>query len=511
MSGSPIQRALGPPGGGQGTPAPAARSPRTSIRWRLIAALAGVSLFAVVVVGVIFYLFLAGYVVDREQAKLMGQTLVTSEQIKDIGGLFPDGGVKIKAAALLLRSGVRGLPAGAGMVLFREEEVSARAGVLPVRAQNLDRLRAAAAGAGVDGPASGAVDSVLGTDLRGVDLLFAVVPLTLADGSRGLLVATLPRSDALAAGSGLVRVLLFSAVIAVVVAIAVGWGLAAWLTRPLRRLSSAAQGLAAGHFDVPVAGSYPGEVQELADSLETTRAEVQRSQDSLRGFVAAAAHELRTPMTSIQGFSQALLDGTAGDPEQQYAAAAAIGRESARLQRTLDALLTLSRYDSREYQPTTAPLAVDRLVREEIDRLIQTGSAPAGRFEVHAAPGIVAVTDGEMLRQIVGNLLRNAVQYGGDDPIGVWVRDDGATSPDGHALIDVVSGGPPLSEEDRRRVFERFYRGKTARATEGVGLGLAICGEICELLGGRIDLVGEGPATQFRVSIPKSPKGRVLP
>jgi signal transduction histidine kinase len=485
-------------------------SSRRSIRWRLIAALAGVSLFAVVVVGLIFYFFLAGYVVDQGQTILLDQALGTSEQVESIGGLLPDGAVKVKAAALALRSGVRGLPAGAGMVLFREDEVVAKAGILPVKVANLERLRVAAAEAGAAGPTSGTVESVLGANLRGVDLLYAVVPLTLSDGTEGLLVATLPRSDALAAGSGLVRVLLISALIAVVVAIGVGWGLASWLSRPLRRLSGAAQGLAAGRFDVPLEGVYPGEVQELADSLETTRAEVQRSQDSLRGFVAAAAHELRTPMTSIQGFSQALLDGTADDPEQRQVAAAAITRESARLQKTLDALLTLSRYDSREFHPTTVPVDVGRLVQDEVDRLAQAGLAPAERFTIHAEPGMTAVTDGDMLRQVVGNLLRNAVHYGGGEPIGVWVRDDGAKPPDGHVVLDVVNGGPRLTQEDRKRIFERFYRGKTARSTEGVGLGLALCREICEVLGGRIELLGEGPATQFRVSIPKSPRGRVL-
>jgi signal transduction histidine kinase len=508
MSGKPGHRGTASPDTTTGATPKLARH---SIRWRLILAFAGVSLFAVVVVGAIFYFFLAGYVVDRERAKLMDQALATGEQIEEVGGLVPDGSVKLRLAGLLLRSGLRGLPTGAGMVLFRDGEVAARAGILPVRPQNLEKLRAAAAEAGSAGPADGTVRSALGTGVRGVELLYAVVPLTLSDGSAGLLVVTLPRSDALAAGSGLVRVLLLSAVMAVVVAIGVGWGLASWLARPLRRLSEAAKGLAAGRFDEPVTGSYPGEVQELADSLETTRAEVQRSQDSLRGFVAAAAHELRTPMTSIQGFSQALLDGTAHDPEQQRTAAAAIARESARLQKTLDALLTLSRYDSREFRPIMAPVPVERVVQEEVDRLAQAGLAPADRFTIHSRPGTVAVTDSDMLRQVVGNLLRNAVQYGGNDPIEVWVRDDGAGEAEGNVILDVVNGGPPLAGEDRRRLFERFHRGRAARAGEGVGLGLALCREICELLGGRIELVGEGPATQMRVSIPKSPRGRVLP
>ena len=89
------------------------------------------------------------------------------------------------------------------------------------------------------------------------------------------------------------------------------------MTRPLRRLvARRRRHRARSPYGQPVTGSYPGEVQELADSLETMRQEVQRSEESLRGFVSSAAHELRTPLTSIQGFSQALLDGTAGTPER---------------------------------------------------------------------------------------------------------------------------------------------------------------------------------------------------
>jgi signal transduction histidine kinase len=484
-------------------PAAAPVKGHRSIRWRLIAALAGVSLFAVVVVGLVFHALLADYVVDREQQALLSQATATAEQVQSVGGLLPEGAsntVKVRAAGVLLRAGVRGLPAGSGMALFRGSQVVARAGILPVRAQNLESLRSQAAEASANGPATGTARSVLGTDVRNVDLLYAAVPVVMNDDSQGLVVATLPRSDALASGSGLTRVLLISALIAVVVAVGVGWGLAAWLARPLRRLSAAAQGLAAGHFETPVTGSYPGEVQELADGLETTRAEVQRSQGSLRGFVASAAHELRTPMTSIQGFSQALLDGTAADPEQQRLAAAAINRESARLQRTLDALLTLSRYDSRGFHPTLTPVSVDRLVREEVDSLVQAGSAAPERIAVDSPPAVQAVTDTDMLRQVIGNLLRNAVQYGGDDPVGVRV---GAANAE--VTIDVVSGGEPLTAEERSRIFERFYRGRSARSIEGVGLGLAISREICEVLGGRIELVGNGPATWFRVRIPQQP------
>ena len=68
--------------------------------------------------------------------------------------------------------------------------------------------------------------------------------------------------------------------------------------------------------------------------------------------------------------------------------------------------------------------------------------------------------------------------------------------------MDVVSGGQPLTPEERGRIFERFYRGRSARSAEGVGLGLALSREISEVLGGRIEVVRDGPPTQFRVTIP---------
>jgi len=261
--------------------------------------------------------------------------------------------------------------------------------------------------------------------------------------------------------------------------------------------------MAGGSYDQPVTGGYPGEIQELAGSMETMRQEVRRGEDSLRGFVASAAHELRTPLTSIQGFSQALLDGTAATTEQRQRSAAAIYRESARLQRLVDALLTLSRYDSGEYRPALATVAPEPLVREEVERLVQTGFTEPGHIRVEADPETRAVTDADMLRQVVSNLLRNAVQYGGADPVTVSAWRQGR-----ELLIRVTNGGDPLAKEERERIFDRFYRGRSGRRGEGFGLGLALVKEICAVLGGRIELLGEGPLTIFQVALPAEP-GRI--
>jgi signal transduction histidine kinase len=473
-----------------------------SIRWRLMAALVGVSLFTLVVVGVVFYLFLGGYVIERQKDLLLDKAVEVSEQVESFGESLPPGALGVKIVTAVLRADLRVLPAGSGIVLFGDSAVVAKVGTVPAKEQYLESLRAQADELGGAKPASGVIKSVTNTVGRKTDLLVAAAPIRLSDGTKGLAVVILARADAFTVRAGVFRTLLVSGAIAIALSVLVGWALGAWMTRPLRRLSSAARGMARGSYEQPVTGSYPGEVQELAASMETMRQEVKHSEESLRGFVASAAHELRTPLTSIQGFSQALLDGVAGTPDQQRRSAAAIYRESTRLQRLVDALLTLSRYDSHEFEPNLASISVGALVGEEVDRLVQVGLTEPGRILVRIDSDARVVTDGDMLRQAIANLLRNAVQYGGADPVTVrlWAE--------GHELmIEVANGGEPLSAEDRRRIFTRFYRGRAGRQIDGFGLGLALVWEICDVLGGRVELVDGGPLIRFRVTLPMGHAG----
>ncbi len=472
-----------------------------SIRARLVLALAGVSVFTLLVVGLVFYFFLGGYILDRQKEILLDQAVQVAEQVEGLDESLPGGLIGARVLNVLLRSDLRGLPTGAGIVVFRDSEVAAKVGRTPARGPNLDRLREEAESLGGSSAGADRVRSVVDTAGRRTDILLAAAPIQLSDGTRGQAAVTLAVVDAFSGRRDLFRVLLVSGVIAIALAVAVGLGLGSWMSRPLRRLSTAAQAMAAGSYDQPVTGDYPGEVQELATSLETMRREVKHSEESLRGFVGSAAHELRTPLTSIQGFAQALLDGTAGTQEQQQRSAAAIYRESSRLQRLVDALLTLSRYDSGEYQPTFTAFSVEALVREEVDRLVNVGLAQPSRIAIEAGGETGVVTDPDMLRQVVANLLRNAVLYGGADPVTVRLHTQGVD-----LVIQVSNGGPPLEAEERARIFDRFYRGKEGRRSEGFGLGLALAREICAVLGGRVELVGEGPSTVFQVTIPLGPR-----
>ena len=482
---------------------------RPSIRRRLVLALAGVSLFTLLVVGLVFYLFLGDYVMDRQRELLLDKAVEVAQQVEGV-----DVEVPITASpmhrrgmlATLLRANLRVLPSGSGIVVFVGPEAVAGVGRLPVRGEAVVALRELAEDIGGSEPASAFAEADLGDGAARTRAIVAAAPIELSNEVKGLAVVTLARADAFGYRRGIVDTLLISGGIAVALAILVGWALGAWMTRPLRRLSVAARGIAGGSYGQPLSGSYPGEIQELADDLEIMRQEVRRSEDSLRGFVSSAAHELRTPLTSIQGFSQALLDGTAATQEERSRSAAAIYRESTRLRRLVDSLLTLSRYDSHEFQPNMISVAVDDLIREEAERLLQAGLVEPGRIEVQVEGEARVVTDGDMLRQVIANLLHNAVQYGGAEPVAVkvWTRDR-------QFFLEVANGGLPLSVEERGRIFSRFYRGRAARQTEGFGLGLALVWEICGLLGGRVELVEGGPLTRFRVTLPAGPEQPLAP
>jgi signal transduction histidine kinase len=474
----------------------------SSIRRRLVLALAGVSLFTLLVVGAVFYLFLGDYVIDRQKELLLDQAVEVAEQVEGVSESFPaaSGGVRGKGMInALLRADLRVLPAGSGIVVFAGSTVVARVGTAPIKGELIESLREQAEQLGGSEPASALLKTELGMAGRKVVAIIAAAPVELPDGVKGLAVVTLARADAFTYRSGILRTLLFSGGIAVALAVIMGWALGAWMTRPLRRLSVAARGIAGGSYEQPVTGAYPGEMQELADNLETMRQEVRRSEDSLRGFVSSAAHELRTPLTSIQGFSQALLDGTAATEEERSRSAAAIYRESSRLRRLVDALLTLSRYDSHEFRPNMAVVSVDGLVGEEADRLLQAGLVEPGRITTKVEGDARAVTDGDMLRQVIANLLHNAVQYGEGGPVEVRLR-----TSDRRLLLEVANGGQPLSTEEKSRLFSRFYRGRSGRQSEGFGLGLALVWEICDALGGKVELVEGGSLTRFRVTLPLS-------
>ena len=221
-----------------------------------------------------------------------------------------------------------------------------------------------------------------------------------------------------------------------------------------------------------------------------------------RDFVANVSHEFKTPLTAIQGFAETLLGGALEDGQNSRRFLEIIRDHAARLGRLTDDLLKLSQMEAGKLDLDLRPVAAADL----IDSCVETARLRAGQKQltlvIDSAPGLPPVRgDSVRLREVLQNLLDNAVQY---TPAGgrLTVR---AAASDGGVVISVADTGIGIPKADQERIFERFYRVDAARSREvgGTGLGLAIARHLVEAQGGRITVESEvGRGSTFSVFLP---------
>ncbi len=219
-------------------------------------------------------------------------------------------------------------------------------------------------------------------------------------------------------------------------------------------------------------------------------------------FVANISHELRTPLTGVRLFAETLREGRATSPEEVRECVEMLSTESERLSKLVEKLLDWSRLESGRRMLQKEPIGVPALLGQ-IGEAYRAQHLPA-TYQTDVEPDLPLVSvDRDAMAQVVLNLLHNAVKYTGEDKrIRLRARRAGR-----NVAIEVVDNGPGVRSHDRKKIFERFYRGDNllSRRTEGTGLGLAIAKKIVEAHGGRIELdtkMGEG--STFRVIIPPS-------
>jgi len=256
--------------------------------------------------------------------------------------------------------------------------------------------------------------------------------------------------------------------------------------------------MAQGQYDqeVPVAG--PKEVRGLAATFNKMARQVKMSEQRLRYFVADVSHELRSPLTSIRGFAQAMLDGTAGDSDTRSRAAQVIEDESKRMIRQVDELLELSRMQSGQIQMAREPVDMKDLL-EHCQEIFTIRAEEKGvLLGTQIEPLMPVVGDIDRLEQVFSNLLDNALKH---SPAGGEVNITGRNTATDTVEITVADSGPGIPPEQLPYVFERFYQAGGVRT--GSGLGLAIVREIVVAHGGEIEASSApGVGTEFRVSLP---------
>ena len=251
----------------------------------------------------------------------------------------------------------------------------------------------------------------------------------------------------------------------------------------------------------------PGLAVAIADLTALRRLESVR-----RDFVANASHELKTPLTSIRGYAETLLDDSLPE-ETRRQFIATISSNAYRLERIVDDLLDLSRLDSGTWQADVVRVDAAAALREAWTDFADRAHAAGVAFDVQAEPGLHVLADASGLRQVFSNLFDNALRYtsaGGviacsarKLPVGPGTAaDDAARS---MAAIEVRDTGSGIPTDALPRIFERFYRADPARsrAAGGTGLGLAIVKHLVESMAGRVEaesILGEG--TTIRVVLP---------
>ncbi len=292
---------------------------------------------------------------------------------------------------------------------------------------------------------------------------------------------------------------LYAGLIALALSLFVAFGLARWIGDPLQALVSAARRMPEIGA-LPVRG--PREVQELTTAFNDMGARVRASQKSQREFVANVSHELKTPLTSIQGFAQALEDGTADTPEARRQAAGIIRQEAERMHRMVLDLLDLARFDAGMMDLQRTTLDLPALLRNVVEKMTPQAQAAGVSLRLETDPLPAATGDGDRLVQVFTNLVDNAIKF---TPAGGSVLLRASAAAPG-VQVEVTDTGAGMTPEVAAHIFERFYQADASRQGGGkhsAGLGLAIVQEIVRAHGGKISVrSAPGAGSTFTVSLP---------
>ncbi len=299
---------------------------------------------------------------------------------------------------------------------------------------------------------------------------------------------------------------LSAAAVALLVCVAISFWLTRRLTRPLQAVEETAHRLAAGDLAARVAvnAGTEDELAALAMALNTMAAQLEESRGAERSFLLSISHDLRTPLTSIRGYADALADGTldAAGAEERTRAAAVISGEARRLERLVRDLLDLARLDTHQFALHPRPCDAAAIVREAAAAFGPSASDLGLVLRTDNIPqALPADLDADRLGQIVANLVENAIKYA------TASVDVAVTAHGDHFAVTVEDDGPGIPADQVTKVFERLYtvRGTPGRAV-GTGLGLAIVHELAGAMrgGSRVER-SDGHGTRFVVDLPLGP------
>jgi len=260
--------------------------------------------------------------------------------------------------------------------------------------------------------------------------------------------------------------------------------LSKWIDLPLRRMAESADALSRGdQINIPMQG--PKEVRQLAQTFNSMSQQVTASARSQREFIASVSHEIKTPLTSIQGFAQAILDGTVHTKKEINKAASVILIETNRLHRLMLDLLTLARLEAGTDDMQTEMVSVKAMLQNMVDKFSILAEQNAIQLKLNDPPDVFVLGDGDRLAQVFSNIIDNALKF---TPVHGKVE-IAAAAVENDIIIQIEDNGIGIPLDEQERIFERFYQVDSARKygkKKGFGLGLSIAREIIQSHHGQI-------------------------
>jgi two-component system sensor histidine kinase GlrK len=271
--------------------------------------------------------------------------------------------------------------------------------------------------------------------------------------------------------------------------------------RPIRAIDRAISELGRGTFSRPIAIRGPADLERLAAQLEWLRGRLLDLAQEKNRFLRHMSHELKTPLANIREGTELLMDGAVGELQSSQREVTAILRENGmKLQRLIENLLSFSAWQAKSVGLEISEFKLRPLIKSVLENQQLTLVAQRVRLDVHVED-LTTLADRGKVRLILDNLLSNAIKFtprGGT--IAIHARGERE-----QLVLDVVDSGPGIPPEERNRIFEAFYQGKTPQGghVKGTGIGLSVVTEFVNAHGGSIEILeAKAGGAHFRVRLP---------
>ena len=289
-------------------------------------------------------------------------------------------------------------------------------------------------------------------------------------------------------------------------ALALALVLSQLLTTPIMTLSRTMRKMGRGDLSVRVPEKGSGELRQLAETYNTMAAQLEDLDKSRNQFVSNASHELKTPLATMKIMLETMLYQPEMPVEMRQEFMGDMNHEIDRLTQIITDLLTLTRMDHGSGKMKAETVDLSGITEETVRMLTPAAEKRGQRLEAETAPGLTMTGDGTKLKEILYNLIDNAMKYTQDGGrIQVALREAGE-----NLIWQVADNGVGIPAEDQEHIFDRFYRVDKARSREtgGTGLGLSIVRQLAAMHGGTVTVESApGQGSRFTVTLPKDGKG----